>query len=146
MINGWWGQSPLLCTAETSWKYQQSCFTIYLSADSKHSYIWTDWKPQTTIWSGQLIRRHKIKTIINHQNKLSHWKTSMDQCMWMDGKRYSVLTKTTECLKCLFHPVYLSDNPSHPFYVVPPKVSGAKNVAGPVYLTKNARHKYAEFI
>ena len=65
----------------------------------------------------------------------------------MDGKRYdySVLTKTTECLKCLFHPVYLSDNPSHPFYVVPPKVSGEKNVAGPVQLTKNDRRKYAAF-
>ena len=65
----------------------------------------------------------------------------------MDGKRYdySVLTKTTESLKCLFHPVYLSDNPSHHFYVVPPKVSGAKNVAGPVHLTKTARRKYAVF-
>ena len=41
--------------------------------------------------------------------------------------------------------MYLSDNPSHPFYVVPPKVSGAKNVAGPVHLTKNARRKYAAF-
>ena len=45
----------------------------------------------------------------------------------------------------VFHPVYLSDNPSHPFYVVPPKVSEEKNVAGPVQLTKNDRRKNAAF-
>ena len=45
----------------------------------------------------------------------------------------------------VFHPVYLSDNPSHPFYVVPPKGSGEKNVAGPVQITKNDRRKNAAF-
>ena len=61
-----------------------------------------------------------------------------------DGKKYdfNILTKATESLKDLFRPVYLSDNPSHAFAVVPPKVSGAKNVAGPVSLTENARHKW----
>ena len=45
----------------------------------------------------------------------------------------------------VFHPVYLSDNPSHPFYVVPPKGSREQNVAGPVQITKNDRRKNAAF-
>ena len=65
-----------------------------------------------------------------------------------DGKKYdfSVLTKATESLRENVHPVYVSENPGHTFNVVPPLVSGAKNVAGPVSLTENARQKYAEFI
>ena len=65
-----------------------------------------------------------------------------------DGKKYdfSVLTKAPESLRDNVHPVYVSENPGHTFNDVPPKVSRPKNVAGPVYLTKNARHKYAEFI
>ena len=46
----------------------------------------------------------------------------------------------------MFHLVSLSKIPSNAFNDVPPTVSGPKNVARPVYLTKNARHKYAEFI
>ena len=45
----------------------------------------------------------------------------------------------------MFHLVSLSKIPSNAFNDVPPTVSGPKNVARPVYLTKNARHKYAAF-
>ena len=67
---------------------------------------------------------------------------------YLDGEKndYNVLTNAPESLRDNVHPVYVSENPGHTFNDVPPKVSGPKNVAGPVYLTKNARHKYAEFI
>ena len=59
---------------------------------------------------------------------------------------YNALTNAPESLRDNVHPVYVSENPGHTFNDVLPKVSRPKNVAGPVYLTKTARHKYAEFI
>ena len=67
----------------------------------------------------------------------------------------------TETLKDLIGPVYLSEDVSHKFSVVPPRVEAPRwenkllmiskatfhrDVSGPVYLTEEARHKYGEFI
>ena len=49
-------------------------------------------------------------------------------------------------MKDIFGPVYISDDVSHKFNLVPPKVEVPKDVTGPVYLTEEARHKYSEFV
>ena len=49
-------------------------------------------------------------------------------------------------MKDIFGPVYISDDVSHKFNLVPPKVEVPKDVTGPVYLTEEARHKYSEIV
>ena len=56
------------------------------------------------------------------------------------------MAKHAEALKDLIGPVYLAEDVSHGFSVVPPKYETPKDVNGPIYLTEEARHKYSEFI
>ena len=101
-------------------------------------------------------RAENIKSLASQfiflQNQSIHFPRYLNRLKashnYLDGEKndYNVLTNAPESLRDNVHPVYVSENPGHTFNVVPPLVSGAKNVAGPVSLTENARQKYAEFI